>query len=91
MHDFLNLDSKDAMPNMQHNLNMQFRDAMEDLNSMKLSPNLKILNKHLAATKDRIAFADPKNSTIMTNGRNSRAFGQRAQSMTMTMNSLTPH
>lgn len=44
------------MPNLQHQLNMQFRDAMEDLNSMKLSPNLKLLNKHLSATKDRISI-----------------------------------
>ena len=64
---------------------MQFRDAMEDLNSMKLSPNLKLLNKHLSATKDRISFIDPKHQTMMSPmgaaGKKAGAFGHRANSM----------
>lgn len=31
VHDFINLDSKDTMHQLQHDLNMQFHDAMEDI------------------------------------------------------------
>lgn len=59
----------EEMPQLAHQLNMQFKDALDEVKNIQLSPNLANLNKHLKATKDRLG---PE-----------KVFGQRAASLAL--------
>ena len=54
VNDLFTVIQKEGFPEISHNLNMQFVDAMSEVKYMKLSPNLKLLNKALITTKDQL-------------------------------------